>query len=121
LHWASNHNITKGEFEMSHLEMEIIGNVGRIEELRSTPNGHKVLNFTVAVNETYNDQERTTWIKAIAWNGLAEMLDNHLKTGQLVLIKGRPGTEAWTDKDGALRATLTITADTFRFLGKKPE
>ena len=105
---------------MSHLEMEVIGNVGNVEKLRTTQNSNSVINFTVASNKTVNGQKMTSWVTVTAWNGLAKMLNEHLKVGQLVLIKGEPSVEVWTDEDGKAHGKLKLTAQTFRFLGKQP-
>ncbi len=106
---------------MSHLEMEVIGNVGKVEELRTTQNSNSVINFTAASNKQVNGQKMTTWVTITAWNGLAKMLNEHLKVGQLVLIKGEPGVEVWTDEDGKAHSRLKLTAQTFKFLGSKPQ
>lgn len=101
---------------MSFQEITVIGNVGRIDELRFTPNGNKVVNATIAVNG-HNDV--TTWYKLTFWNKLAETVSDHVTKGDKLFVKGRPSVEAWNDKDGNPQATMVITGDTVRFLSPK--
>jgi len=106
---------------MSHINLQVIGNVGRISELRTTQTGKEVINFTVAANERVNGEDRTTWVEVTAWNGLATMLSTNLVAGQLVMVEGTPNTKLWTDKSGQAQTSLTLSAQTFRFLGGRPQ
>ena len=106
---------------MSFINLQVIGNVGRVQELRHTQSGKEVLNFTVAANERIGQEDRTTWVEVTAWNGLATMLSQHLTAGQQVMVSGRPGTRLWTDQNGTAHSALTLSANEFRFLGRKPE
>lgn len=106
---------------MSYLQMQVIGNVGRVSELRMTQTGKDVINFTVASNERFGEEEQTVWVEVTAWNGLAVMLDEHLLAGQSVMVAGRPQARLWQDGNGESQVTLALSADTFRFVGRKPE
>jgi single-strand DNA-binding protein len=105
----------------------IVGYVGRDPELRTTPHGLPVTNFSVAVNHRYTDpqgqlQERVKWYRITAWRKLAEACAQHVKKGQRILIEGEVDASAWVDsKDGSARAALELTATTVRFLSEREE
>lgn len=105
---------------MSFQEITIVGNVGKIQQLRQTSMGTPVLNFSVAVNKQYGEEEQTTWFDVATWNGTADAMNQHLRSGQLVLVKGRVSAQAWIDDDRNPRASLKVSAGSVRFLGKRP-
>lgn len=102
----------------------IVGNLGRDPEMRYTPSGIPVTNFTVAVNERWTDQdnqaqERTTWFKVTAWRKQAEVCNQYLSKGRQVLVEGRVSASAWQNQAGEPQATLELTARTVKFLGRR--
>jgi single-strand DNA-binding protein len=105
----------------------IVGRVGRDPELRLTPHGLPVTNFSVAVNHRYTDpqgqlQERVKWYRITAWRRLAEACAQYVKKGQRILVEGEVDASAWVDsKDGSARAALELTATTVRFLSEREE
>ena len=103
---------------MSYQSITIVGNVGRDPEMRYTPTGKAVTNFSVAVNERRGEEDVATWFKVTCWNGLAETVNLYLTKGRQVLVEGRISVESWTGRDGKPQSTLTITANTVRFLGR---
>ena len=101
----------------------IVGNLGRDPEVRYTPGGQAVANFTVATNETWNDksgqkQERTEWHRIVVWGRLAELCGEYLSKGRTVYVEGRLQTREWTNKEGAKQYTTEIVAQTVQFLDK---
>jgi single-strand DNA-binding protein len=105
----------------------IVGRVGRDPELRMTPHGLPVTNFSVAVNHRYTDpqgqlQERVKWYRITAWRKLAETCAQYVRKGQRILVEGEVEAAAWVDsKDGSARAALELTATTVRFLSEREE
>lgn len=102
----------------------IVGNLGRDPEMRYTPSGIPVTNFTVAVNERWVDQdnqpqERTTWFRVTAWRKLAEVCNQYLSKGRQVLVEGRVSASAWQNQAGEPQAALELTARTVKFLGRR--
>ncbi len=102
----------------------LIGNLGRDPELRYTPSGAAVANFTLATNETWSDkdgntQEHTEWHRIVAWNRLAEICGEYLKKGSQVYVEGRLRTRSWDDKDGVKRFTTEVVARELRMLGRR--
>ncbi len=111
---------------MTYQSVTIVGNVGRDPELRYTPQGSAVTDFSVAVNEVFTAngerRERTTWWRVTCWNRQAETVAQYLKKGRQVLVVGRRvEANAYTGKDGEARATLELTADTVQFLGGRDD
>jgi single-strand DNA-binding protein len=107
---------------MSFNKIIIIGNLGRDPELRYTPQGTPVCNFTVATNEKRRDrageqQDVTTWFSVTYWGRQAETAAQYLTKGKPVYIEGRLHLEEWTDRDGKVRQTLKVNGTELQFLG----
>lgn len=102
----------------------LVGNLGRDPELRQTPNGQSVVNFTLATSENWTDksgerQERTEWHRIVVWGRTAEMCNQYLSKGRTVYVEGRIQTREWEDKDGNKRYTTEINAQTVQFIGPR--
>lgn len=100
----------------------VIGHLGRDPEMRYTPGGQAVTNFSVATTRKWMDkngqqQEKTTWFRVVAWDKLAELCNQYLTKGKLVLVEGDIDASAFTGQDGQPRASLELTARNVRFLG----
>jgi single-strand DNA-binding protein len=100
----------------------LIGNLGRDPELRYTPGGQAVANFTLATNERFSNkegekQERTEWHRIVAWGRTGELCAQYLSKGRSVYLEGRLQTREWEDKEGQKRRTTEIVAQTVQFLG----
>jgi len=100
----------------------ILGNVGRDPELKYTPSGTAVTNFTVATNERWKDregsqQEHTEWHRIVAWGKLAEICGEYLSKGRQVYIEGAIRSRTYKDRDGNDRTAFDIRADNVVLLG----
>ena len=74
--------------------VQIIGNLGAAPEMKYVNNNDHVVNFSVAVNERWKNrngdpQERTTWLRIVAFNGLGSACAEFLKRGDPVYVEGR--------------------------------
>ncbi len=103
----------------------IIGNLGRDPEMRYTPNGQAVTQFTVAVNRNYKDQsgdwqEETEWFRVVAWGPLAERTAEYLRKGRKVYVEGRLQTRQWEAQDGMKRSTTELIAQTVTPFDPRP-
>jgi single-strand DNA-binding protein len=103
----------------------IIGNLGRDPEMRYTPSGQAVTQFTVAVNRNYKDaqgerQEETEWFRIVAWGQQAEFSAEYLRKGNKVYIEGRIQTRQWEGQDGQKRYTTELVANTIQNLERRP-
>jgi single-strand DNA-binding protein len=110
---------------MSLNKAMIIGNLGRDPEMRYTPSGQAVTQFTVAVNRNYKDhdgnwQEETEWFRVVAWGPLAERTAEYLRKGRKVYVEGRLQTRQWEGQDGQKRYTTELIAQTVTPLDPRP-
>lgn len=102
---------------------DFIGRLGRDPEIRYTPNGVAVANFSIAVGEKWKDKntgeqnERTEWVKCSAFGKLAEVIGEYLSTGKQVYISGKMQTRQWEDKEGNKRYTTEIIVNQMQMLG----
>ena len=104
-------------------KMLVIGNVGRDPEMRYTPNGNAVTNFSVAVNRRYTPpngepQEETEWFRVVAWDRLAETCNTYVTRGMKVYVEGRLRSNTWVGQDGQTRFSNEIVANTVTFLNR---
>ena len=99
---------------------DFTGNLGRDAESRYLPNGDPVVNFSVAVKSGYGDKEKTTWAKCAMWGKRGEAVAPYLNKGQLVGVSGEITLREYTDKDGAVRASLEVRVNDLTLLGGKP-
>lgn len=107
---------------MSVNKVILIGRLGQNPEVRYTPSGAAVANFSVATNENWTDksgqkQEKTEWHKVVVWGKLAELCNQYLAKGRQVYLEGRLQTRQWQDKDGQTKYTTEVQAQTVQFLG----
>ena len=101
---------------MSLNKCMIIGNLGRDPEMRYTPSGQAVTQFTVATNRNYRDQNQewqkeTEWFRVVVWGQQAERAAENLRKGNKVYIEGRIQTRQWEDQTGQKRYTTELVAN----------
>ncbi len=99
----------------------IVGNLGRDPEVRSFPNGGKVVNLRIATSETWRDRntgerkERTEWHSVAIFNeNLAKIAEQYLRKGSTVYIEGQLETRKWQDQTGADRYTTEVVLRQYR-------
>lgn len=109
----------------------IIGRLGKDPEMRFTPNGQAVTSFSVATDRQWTDEagklvKETVWFRVSAWGKLAEICNNYLQKGKMVMAEGRlqvdpktGGPRIWAAQDGTARATLELVANTVKFLSPR--
>jgi single-strand DNA-binding protein len=103
----------------------LIGRLGTDPELKYTPQGSPVCNFSLATDESYKDQQgntvdRTEWHRIVLWRKLAEISGQYLRKGSLVYIEGKLTTRSW-EQEGQKKYTTEIVADSMTMLGNKQE
>ena len=104
---------------------QFIGNIGKIET-RYLSNGDAVTNCSIAVNETWKDQngdkqERCEWVNITAYKKLAEIMQSYCIKGMQIYVSGKMQTRKWTDKNGIERYTTQVIANEMRMLGGKKD
>lgn len=107
---------------MSVNKVILLGRLGQDPELKYTPGGAAVCNFSLATTESWTDksgqkQEKTEWHRIVVWGKLAELCNQYLGKGRQAFVEGRLQTRSWDDKDGSKRYTTEIMASTVQFIG----
>lgn len=114
-------------------KITLIGNLGRDPEMRYTPSGQAVSNFSMATTEKWTGQdgqlqERTLWWRVSAFGKQAEIINQYLKKGSKVYVEGRLQADAKTGgpriyqrQDGTAGSSFEVTASTIKFLSGKGE
>ncbi len=102
----------------------IIGRLGKDPEMRYTPSGRPVTNFSVATSRSWNssDGERRTeteWFNVVAWGSLAEICNQYLVKGQQVYVEGRLQSRSWEDTEGQRHTAVEIVASEMIMLGDR--
>ena len=82
----------------------LLGNVGKDPEIRSTPGGTMVANFSLATSDRFQDaqgnwQDRTEWHTLVAFKRTAEIVRDYVKKGSKLFIEGKITTRNWEDKE----------------------
>jgi len=118
---------------MTYHTVILVGNLGRDPEMRYTPAGQAVTNFSIAVNDDYTNNtgervKRTIWVRVSAWGKQAENCNQYLKKGSKALVEGRltadaatGGPRIWTKQDGTNGTSFEVSAQTVRFLSSRSE
>ncbi|MGC8475418.1 MAG: single-stranded DNA-binding protein, partial [Acetobacteraceae bacterium] len=99
----------------------LVGNLGKDPEVRTTQDGSKIVNFTLATSETWNDRgsgerkERTEWHRVVVFNDrIGEVAEKYLRKGRKVYVEGALQTRKWTDQSGQERYTTEVVIGRFR-------
>ena len=99
----------------------LVGNLGKDPEVRNSQNGAKIVSFTLATSESWNDRasgerrERTEWHRVVIFNDrLADVAERFLRKGRKVYLEGSLQTRKWTDQGGQERYTTEVVLAAFR-------
>lgn len=99
----------------------LVGNLGKDPEVRSTQDGSKIVNLTVATSENWTDRasgerkERTEWHRVVIFNDrIADVAERYLRKGRKIYVEGALQTRKWTDQGGQERYTTEVVISRFR-------
>jgi len=99
----------------------LVGNLGRDPEIRSTQDGQRIANLSLATSESWRDKasgerrEKTEWHRVVIFNErLAEVAEKYLRKGSKVYIEGQLQTRKWTDQSGQEKYTTEVVLQRFR-------
>jgi single-strand DNA-binding protein len=100
----------------------LIGYAGADSEMKFTPGGIPVANFSLAVKETYKNSSgekktSTLWIRCVAWRRWAEIAGEFVTRGKFLFVEGRLQLRSYQDRDGKKRDVTEVVVYTLRFLG----
>ncbi len=90
----------------------LLGNVGKDPEIRSTPGGTMVANFTLATTDRQKDaqgnwQDKTEWHNLVAFSRTAEIIRDYVKKGSKLYVEGKIQTRSWDDKESGQKRYRT--------------
>lgn len=111
---------------MSINKVMLIGRLGQDPELKYTPSGAAVANFSVATSEQWTDkqgqkQERTEWHRIIVWGKIAELCNQYTAKGSQVFLEGKLATRSWDDEQSGTKRFMTeVVAQNVQFLSPTP-
>ena len=90
-------------------------------ELKQTPNGVPVCQFSLAVNRRYSKEgeQSVDFINIVTWRQSAEFVSRYFKKGNPILVCGQLQTRTWTDKDSNKRYATEVVADEVSFVERK--
>jgi single-strand DNA-binding protein len=94
----------------------LVGNITDDPELRYTPSGAAVANFTVAVNRRQRNGDQWEdklegFFRCTCWRDMAENISESLTKGMRVMVVGRLQESRWEDQDGGKRSRIEIQVD----------
>jgi single-strand DNA-binding protein len=100
----------------------LIGNLGSDPEIRTTGNGTRVAQFSVATSRRWNDrsgqqQEKTEWHRIVVWDKLVEIVEKYVKKGDRLYVEGEIEYRSYEDKDGNTKYITEIRAREVVLLG----
>lgn len=100
----------------------LMGNLTRDVEIRTTPSGQSVANFSLAISRSWKDQsgqtqEQTSFINCVAWGKAGEIIAQYTSKGSPLLVSGRLDQRSYDDKDGNKRQAVEVYVEDFNFVG----
>ena len=97
----------------------LVGRLGRDPESRSLQNGSKVVNLSLATDESWKDKStgerktKTEWHRVVVFGSNADFAEKYCKKGAQVYLWGQIQKGKWTDKDGAEKYTTEVVLQNF--------
>ena len=98
----------------------LVGNLGRDPEIRTTPNGDRIANLSLATSETWRDKssgerkEKTEWHRVAIFNdNIVKVVENYVKKGSTIYVEGQLQTRKWTDQQGVEKYTTEVVIGRF--------
>jgi len=100
----------------------LLGNAGQDAEVRSTPAGKAVANFSLAINQSFRDKkngnvQRVEWVRCVAWGKLSEIAEKFVTRGKQVFVEGRLQTRRFEDREGSTKTVTEVVVASLRVLG----
>jgi len=101
------------------------GNLTRDPELKYTPSGTAICNFSVAQNKSWVSKdgakhEKTNYVECTMFGRRGEVINDFFKKGSNIFVQGELDFQTW-EKDGANRSTLKLVCSNFEFTGSKKD
>ncbi|MBQ2716004.1 MAG: single-stranded DNA-binding protein [Clostridia bacterium] len=115
---------------MSNLNLNKVVLAGRLTgdpELKQTPSGVSVTNFSIAINRRFssrngeNAEQQTDFINVVAWRQTAEFITKFFRKGSAICLTGSIQTRAWQDTQGQRRYATEVVVDDAMFVDSRAE
>ena len=105
-------------------KIQLIGHLGKTPEVRTTESGKKIVTFSLATNEVYQNAKgekvkETQWHNLVAWGKLADIVEKYLNKGKEVAVEGKLITRNYNDKEGNKKYVTEIQVNELLMLGGK--
>lgn len=100
----------------------LMGRLTADPELKATPSGVSVLQFTVAVDRSYvkqGEERQADFISCVAWRQTAEHIKRYFSKGSMIAVEGHLQTRTFEDKNGAKHYVTEVIVDGAHFTGEK--
>lgn len=107
-------------------KVQLIGNLGKMPDVKELDSGKKLVKLSIATNETYTNSKgekvkETQWHNLVAWGKLADIAEKYLDKGSEVAVEGKLVTKEYLDKEGIKRYATEIQVNEMLMLGGKHE
>jgi single-strand DNA-binding protein len=111
---------------MSVNKVILIGRVGKPPEVKNFDNGGKIVNFSLATDESYKDKqgqkvEATEWHNVSISGKLVDVVEKYVKQGDMLYLEGKNKTRSWDDKEGNKKYTTEVICFQMTMLGGKKQ
>ena len=96
----------------------IMGRLTKDPEIRTTPSGTPVTNFSIACDRDFvsnGGNRETDFFDVVAWRGTAQFVGKHFTKGRMAVVEGRLQVRTWKDNDGNNRRAVEIVAENIYF------
>ena len=108
-------------FDRSINKAILLGRLGADPEVRNTPSGATVVNFNMATDRSWKDRDgnrkkETTWHRVVVWRGLADLVKEYVKKGNMIYVEGYIQNRSWEDQNGQKRYISEVVASDIRLL-----
>ena len=105
-------------------KVQLIGNLGKMPDIKKTESGKKLVKFSVATNEIYTNLKgekvkETQWHNLVAWGKLADVAEKFLNKGSEVAVERKLITLDYIDKEGNKKYITEIQVNELLLLGAK--
>jgi len=107
-------------------KVQLIGNLGKSPEIKTTESGKKLVRFSLATNEIYTNVKgekvkETQWHNLIAWGKVADVAGKYLIKGSEVVVEGKLITKDYLDKQGIKKYFTEIQVNEILLLNSNPK
>ena len=107
-------------------KVQLIGNLGKNPEIKTTDSGKKLVRLSVATNEMFTNSKgekvkETQWHNLVAWGKMADVAEKYLSKGSEIAIEGKLITKDYVDKEGNKKYSTEIQVNELLLLGGKSD